>query len=388
MAVTIHQTPDSFTPSDNPVVWTFSSDQTAQDNFYFVVKVYINDTLISNEVVFPESGIYARYDASNHCSNYCTLPALGSDLIADAANYCECRITIVERYGTPATDQASTAGTNIVAWKARMTDEDFIAWDSTNYIYGAPGLWLNDLPYTPKVREENESIRLLMINDETSITAFKVELFDSDGVSIVSDTLNFTATSFQLLICNVSPAVIVASALAITTANFEAAEYYEISANAGAGMQTQRIDIDRSLVYSTYKRFHFFSQWGSIDSLSIGLLTRRMGSVQSKGYIRTFGSWNGSSFEFGDQNGRDIDYSKTIEREMKCVTDWLPQAVQNWIIYNFIASPAVWEEDGTDASLIRRAVKNRTIEEKTTENDIIFLEEIMVKLPTYKSAVL
>lgn len=388
MAVTFHDTPAAFTPSDNPVRWTFSSDQTAQDNFYFVVKVYINDTLIANEITFPENGVNARYDASNHCSNYCNLPALGSDLLADAANYCEVRITVVERYGTPVADQASAAASNVVAWKAKMTDEDFSVWSPTNYIYGAPGLWLNDLPYTPKVREENESIRFLMINDETTVTNFKVELFDEDGVSIVSDTLNFTATSFQLLICNVSPAVIVASALSITTANFEAAEYYEISANAGAGMQTQRIDIDRSLVYSTYKRFHFFSQWGSIDSLSIGLLTRRMGSVQSKGYIRTFGQWNGSSFEYNLTNGRDIDYSKTIERELKCVTDWLPQAVQNWIIYNFIASPAVWEEDPTDASLIRRAVKNRTIEEKTTENDVIFLEEIMVKLPTYKSATL
>ena len=65
MAVTIHQTPLSYTPSDNPIVWTFSSDQDSQTNFVYAVKIFINDTQVGTDLVFPTNGIYARYDASS-----------------------------------------------------------------------------------------------------------------------------------------------------------------------------------------------------------------------------------------------------------------------------------------------------------------------------------
>jgi len=233
MAVTIHQTPSSFTPSDNPVVWVFSSDQTAQVNFSYLVSVYINDTLVSEETIFPQSGADARYDASNHASNNCSIPTLGTDLLADAGNYCEVRITVTERYGTPPADQAGAAATNIVAWKARMTDDDFIDWTVADYIYGTSAEWLTNYPGTPKVKVENEDIRLMLINDETNITNFSVELFDEDGNSIVSDTTNYTATSSQLLICNVSPENIVAN-MTITQNEFNQAAYYVV----GAGIVT------------------------------------------------------------------------------------------------------------------------------------------------------
>ena len=388
MAVTIHQTPEDFTPSDNPVVWTFSSDETAQDNFVFVVKVYIDDALVSNELVFPENGIYGRYDASNHTSNSCEIPAISSDLIADAANYCKVRITVVERYGTPPADEASASATNIVAWKSRMMDEDFVAWDPADYVYTNTNFrFLNNFTFYPKVRVEDESIRLMFINNERNVADFKVELFDIDGVSIVSDTLNFTATDFMLLICNVSPYSVVASALAITDADFEGAAYYEVSAQSASGITVQRVDIDTSIVYNTYKRLHCLSQWGGVDSLTFGLLSKKMGKISSEGYTQTFGAWNGSSFEFIKTQGRNLDYSKTIEREMKCISDWLPETVQNWMIYNLIGSPVVWVENPTDNSLEKRSVKTRTIEEMKHATDMIFLEEVTIKLPTYKSMI-
>lgn len=384
--ITIHDTPDSFMPSDNPVVWTFSSDQTAQANFVYAVLVFINDTQVATELVFPENGIYGKFDASGYASNNCNTPTIGSDLLADADNYCKVRITITERYGNPRSDGASTAGTNIVCWKAKMLDDDWIDWVPSDYVYNTPGQWLTNYPETPKVRDTGEGIRLMMINNETSITNFKVELFDVDGVSIVSDTLNFTATSFMLLICNVSPEVIVASALGITQANFTAATYYEISANSGAGMPTYRIDLDREMVYSTYKRLHFLTQWGTIEAYSFALITRESGSIQSFGYRKTFGEWSGANFVWSKEQGRDIDYAKSIDRKAVCTSDWLSQAFQNWMVFNLYGSPLVYEE-GTDL-MIRRRVTNRTLDKKIQENDMLFLEEVSMDLPTHNSMVI
>jgi hypothetical protein len=384
MAVTIHQTPKSFNPSDNPVVWTFSSDQTAQPNFVYVVQLYINDTLVANELAFPENNINARFDASGYASNACSIPTIGDDLIADAANYCEVRITVVERYGTPPADQANSAASNVVCWKAKMFDDDWIDWTPADYIYNGPGLWLTNYPETMKVRLADEQIRLMFINNETSIVNFKVELFNTGG-SIVSATVNFTATSYMLLICNVSPSVII-SAMAITAENFAAADYYEVSANGVTGLAVQRIDIDTDCVFSTYKRLHFLTQFGAIESYSFGLIARKSGSITSYGYRKTFGQWDGSDFIWTKDQGRDIDYAKSIDRKMVCVSDWLSGALQNWIIYNLHGSPLVYEESGD--LMIRRRCTNKTIDEKIQENDQLFLEEVTLTLPTHNSMVI
>lgn len=371
MAVTIHQTPAAFTPSDNPIVWVFSSDQTAQANFSYLVQVYVNDVLASEETIFPQSGADAIYDASNHASNNCNIPTIGQDLLQDAENYCELRITVFERYGSPPTNQASAAASNIVAWKARMTDDDFIDWDPTNYIYGAPADWLTNYPGTPKVKAQDEDIRLMLINDETNITNFSVELFEADGTSIVSDTTNFTATSFQLLICNVSPENVVSN-MAITQNQFNQAAYYVVSA---AGMNDYRIDIDDSCTFSTYKRLHFLSQWGDIGSYSFGLISRRSGTIQSYGYQKSFGEFGTNSYTFSKAEGQLIDHAKYIKRKMTVTSDWLSESVQNYLALNLLGSPVVYVEllVEDDITLQRRRITNAAFDEKIGENDTLFL---------------
>lgn len=386
MAVTIHQTPESYTPSDNPIVWTFSSDQTAQPNFVYAIKVFVNDVQVATDLAFPTNGIYAYYDASWIASVNCPDPVISDSLLANAANYCTVRITIVERYGNPVADGSSAVGTNITAWKARMLDEDFINWNPGDYTYNAPGRFLHNYPNTPQVRESGEQIRLMFINNLTNIVNFKIELFDSDGAPTVSATVNFTANTFRLLMANLSPKVI-SDATSINMVDFEQASYYEVSANSEAGLIIQRINIDRSIIYPYYKRLHFLTQWGDIASWSFGLISRRSGSVESHGFRKGFGQWNGSNFEFLRTQGRDVDYAKTVTRQMKCVSDWLTEEQQNWMVLNLYGSPIVYEEliEGSDSYMIRRRVRNQTIEEKIQENDLLFLEEVTIDLPGYNS---
>lgn len=382
MAITIHQTPESYTPSDNPVVWTFSSDQTAQPNFVYVVKVYINDTQVATDLVSPTSGINAYYDASWVASVNCSTPTISDDFVIDANNYCRVRITIVERYGDPASDQASMVGTNITAWKARMLDDDYVDWAAADYIYGTSAKWLTNYPtdINPKVRATGEQIRLMFINNLNSVT-IKVKLYDSSNTLISSGSYGFTATSYRILHVNCTPSVIVNESIGITQNDFDSAAYYTIEDEVD--VVTYRIDIDTSLVYSTYKRLHYLTQWGDISSWSFGLISRKSGAVESHSYRQGFGQWNGNQFEFTKERGRDIDYGKSVSRSMKCVSDWLTESQQNYMVLNLYGSPLVYEESGS--ILIRRRVTNRTIEEKIEENDMLFLEEVTIELSGYNS---
>lgn len=383
MAVTIHQTPESYTPSDNPIIWTFSSDQTAQPNFVYAVKVFINDVQVATDLVFPTNGINAYYDASWVASVNCQPPTISTDLVVDAANYCTVRITIVERYGTTVADGANAAASNITAWKARMLDDEFIDWDPTDYIFGTNAKWLTNYPIatiSPKVRATNEQIRIMFINNNNNVSLI-FRLYDSDGNLMVSGTYGFTATSYKILHVNATPSVIVNEAIGIQQSDFDAAAYYTVEDLLD--VVAFRIDIDTSMVYPTYKRLHFLTQWGDIASWSFGLISRRMGSIESHSMRQGFGQWNGNQFEFTKERGRDIDYAKTISRSMKCVSDWLSETQQNWMVLNLYGSPIVYEESGT--LMIRRRVTNKTIEEKIQENDLLFLEEVTIDLPGYNS---
>ncbi len=74
MAVTIYDEPQLISPAGNPLVFTFSSDQTAQPNFSFVVELYIDSTLRLTQEVFRQFNTLGRIDVSEAVQSTLTSP--------------------------------------------------------------------------------------------------------------------------------------------------------------------------------------------------------------------------------------------------------------------------------------------------------------------------
>jgi len=390
MAITIHTSPVSYIPSDNPVIYTFSSNQTAEDNFVYLVQVYINDVLAANEFVSPDNGIYGRIDVSNYTSNACQTPTINSSIVSDAANYCNVRITVFERYGTPPSNELSASTTNINAFKAKMQDDDFIDWIGGGYIQYVKGTFFNFLTNHPdnlSVRQEGEQQRLMLINNLTNIS-IQIYLYDENGDEVNNDIYaSGIGSAFNISILNVDPTTIIANT-GLTTGDFTASSYYTVRlfvSDSGFGI-LRRIDIDRSIVYSTYQRIHYLSNWGAIESFTLGLISRESGTVESFGYKQGFGQWSGNAFIFTKDRGRDIDYAKTVDKKLRLTSDWIGQGLQNFLCDNLYPSPLVYQEVG--ALMVRRRMSSKTYDKKIHENDMIFLEEIMLDLPSYNSMVI
>ena len=150
MAVTIHNSPQSYTPSDNPITWRFSSNQTLQVNFSFFIEVYVNGVLTGDHLVFPEDGIYAHFDAWEDASIACNKPIIGSSFETSAGNNAEIYIKVYERYGNPATNQASATSSTVTVFKACLSDIDWIDFTASDYIYSSGSKWLTLFPSTEK----------------------------------------------------------------------------------------------------------------------------------------------------------------------------------------------------------------------------------------------
>jgi len=65
MAITIESEPATLTTASNPCIFEFSSTNTGQDAFSFVVELTVNGTVHSYHQVFVESGTVGKFNASD-----------------------------------------------------------------------------------------------------------------------------------------------------------------------------------------------------------------------------------------------------------------------------------------------------------------------------------
>ena len=393
MAVTINSTPQAYTPSDNPVWFTFSSDQTAETNFSFLVEVYVNDSLVANELVFPDNGINARFNAQSYASNACNAPQVVDVIFTDALNYAQVKIKVIERYGDPVADGADATSANVYVFKAALSNDNFVDYLSSDYAFpGASVNYLSDFPTSQNrlVKDYGEQQRLMAITNEETGYSFTISLYEADGTLIVTPTAIDVDEYWPITIFNFSPEQIV-SFTTITQTNFDNAGYYEIVFSSS--LPDLRIDIDRNCVYPHYKRVHWLSEIGSIESFTFALISRQAGKIKSFGYERSWGEWDGSDFNLTKQQGTTIDYAKYSERSIVIESDWVNEYIQHWLSRSLYESPLVFEEiidsSGTFSTiLIRRKIMNTAWMDKYNLNDMLFKEKITLGQPSKTSMIL
>ncbi len=271
MAVTINSVPQLYTPSDNPVVFTFSSDQTANTNFVYYIEVYVGGILSGNHLVFPENGIYAHYDATDYATVSCGVPYMGLNFHDNASNNTEIYIKVFERYGTPATNHASATSSTITVFKASLSDTDFIDWDYTDYAYGLNKKWLTLFPSNSKYyAAPTEQMWAMFLTNNQAGNFIEIYLYDSNGSIVASDSVAITAYKFTIF--NLSQASIIA-ATTITQLDFDDAAYYEVYLDiGGAATQSFRVYIDRSCDRYITKRFLFLKAFLYCSLLLIKIL--------------------------------------------------------------------------------------------------------------------
>jgi hypothetical protein len=132
MAVTFHDIPASYSPSDNPLRYRFSSNQTGQPNFSYIVETLYDGNVVNTAKVFPEVGIYAHWDASNVVTYIAETPVLYQSLYIDNGLLKNVTIRVTENYGTPPTNQATATATISQTFKGRLSDEDWLDVDFVN----------------------------------------------------------------------------------------------------------------------------------------------------------------------------------------------------------------------------------------------------------------
>ncbi len=379
MAITITQSPQVVTPSDNPVTWVFDSTQTTQPNFYYLIEVSIaNPTtfaVVERHKVFPEFGSKAHFDASSITQRYATINNQETAQILPSI-----RIKIIEKYnGTTGADATSN---DVLFWKARLNKKDFVNYDHTGYYLNTTSgvKFLSLEPRgTAKVKYDDRFFLSVLTNGNA--VDFTINTYQSNGTLVDNVVLSGVGSGFNLMTLWSG----IKTLETLNSVDFTNATYYTIEVSNGIGSsEVFRIDLDESCQYSTRSRIHWNNEIGGIDSFTFGLLTREKTNIESFGYERQFGSFDSTgAYDYDLKDGTVIDYLKQFSKELEVTSDWMLQVVQNWLSQSLYTSPIAYLEQ--DAELYRCKVTNTSFDKKIQETDMVFQEVVTIELESDNS---
>ena len=390
MAITIYDQPQLIAPAGNPLVFTFSSDQTAQPNFSFVVELYVNSTLRLTQEVYRQFNTLGRIDVSEAVQSTLSSPLVvdGSLLTYYDTAINDYYIVVYEKYGSPTPQiQASDTSSTLRGFNSSLRHQDFIEWDylihfasKTNSLPYYDILWLSDWPRDRKYFVKMQERFFLGTFGRCRLI---IKLYNSSDVLIASDIQNAAPGSFGIM--DVSPSIIINNS-SITQIDFDLSAYYTIQAESTAILGSYsglneifKIYIDRECDRYETRRLHWLNKYGVWDSFTFSLVSTDSSTVQSYGYQRERGVWDDTSYTYPLYQGEKVDFAKTSADQLVLNSDWIYQSVQQWLVRSLIESPSVYLEVDNGTAFEPVKVTNTSYQFKTRRRDGLIQEQITLE---------
>jgi hypothetical protein len=369
MAVTIYDQPQLIAPAGNPLVFTFSSDQTAQPNFSFIVEVYIDGQLRLTQEVFRQFNTLGRIDVCEAVQSVVANPEITTAIEYNATNsMVEYYIKVYEKYGSTPTIQDDDTSATLLAFNGAL---EYREWVNFNYDDYDP--WQTNfakfLTYFPRSKRAlcgmEENFYLGYFEQTGAQTAtLVVNLFDISGNNIAFGSYNITESEFVIL--NVGPQVIIDNT-AINQVDFDDCYYYTVYVElTDIATETFTIYMDLDCKrYDTY-RLHWLNKFGAFDSFTFSLVSTEAANVQSYGYQRDPGVWDGTSYTYPLYAGQAINFAKTKTETLTLNSDWINQDIQQWLVKSLYDSPLVYleRENGTEFEPVKVTNSNYTLRQR------------------------
>lgn len=389
MAVTIYDEPQLISPAGNPLVFTFSSDQTAQVNFSFVVEVYIDGLLRITQEVFRQFNTLGRIDVSEAVQSTLSNIRITTDLEYDATDsMVEYYIIVYEKYGATPTIQASDTSTTVKAFNGSIEYADFVSWDYSDYDPQLTGssLFLTYFPRNKRALCGLEENFYLGYFEQTGleVATLLVNIFDINNNNTTYASLTLTSTEFNII--NVGPQVLIDNT-SLVAADFDDCYYYTVMVElTDQATESFKIYLDSDCKrYDTY-RLHWLNKLGSFDSFTFGLVSTESATVQSFGYQRDPGVWDGTSYTYPLYAGQKIDFAKTKSEQLVLNSDWINQDVQQWLVESLYDSPLVYLERDNGTAFEPVKVTNSSYTLKNRRRDGLIQETVSIERTfTYRS---
>lgn len=372
MAITFESIPTSYSPSDNPLTYVFSSDQTAQPNFYFKVQTILGVSVVSEDIVFVEVSDRSHIDVSPIIRNLLNLPRVTSDLSTDMDIIDDVSIRVTEVYGTPATDQATSTSSTSKVFKSSLGAEK---WEDTNFLITyVDTKWLTDVPSnTIRVIRGQDAIASIL----TSISSgLSIIFYDSSGV--VLDIYTGALVSYDYHQVNVSSANM--------TSIYTGGSYDDVASftvQVGSSELLTFVYVD-DYCFGIHELL-WLNEYGTFDQYPIEHNVTNETDIESRSYGKNYGAWVGLRYSYDFNSSGNVDFEKRMKDKGSLVTNYMTDTVQNWFI-NAYESPQCYLYD-PNGLLFRATITNRSSRKKQGRFDDLIMEELKYQKTTGRKSV-
>lgn len=351
MAIMIIQEPENYWPICNNVIWTFESDNTTQQNFSFIVEVYLNTDLLSTHEVFPESANRGKFNISAIgrsilLTNFPQQTTLSAELLVDNV----WNLVVYEKYGAPPSIQFGSAETT----------------DSFNFLNGSfrflevyagnfiPALYdidnsrgeyfLTDFPRDKKEYVQYQETKFLsIINSESDNCTAEIKLYNITNTLITTATYAVNGLATPML--SVGPSRLVAST-SLNESDFTNCYYYTVrlyqTATPTKTSESYKLYYDQSCYTYDSRRLTWLNKFGAWDSFTFNLLSEDSTDIKSNQYERLSGRYYDAGFLFTPSDGNKMTMSKSVQDKLILNSDWINQDVQQWLVRELYESPRVY----------------------------------------------
>jgi hypothetical protein len=108
------------------------------------------------------------------------------------------------------------------------------------------------------------------------------------------------------------------------------------------------------------------NKFGAFDSFTFSLVSTEAATVQSYGYQRDPGVWDGTSYTYPLYAGQAINFAKTKTETLTLNSDWINEEVQQWLVKSLFDSPVVYLEvnDSTNFEIVKVTNSNYTLKQR------------------------
>jgi len=361
VAVTFHSIPQTYAPSDNPLSYVFSSDQTGQANFSYKIETILNGSVVSEDQVFPQTGIRSQFDCSPVVTNLMQPPRITSAISTNMDTIYTLVLRVTEVYGTTPTAQANASSTSIYTFKACLPSNE---WEAVDFQSDYLSLkWLTDVPdNTFRVFRGQDVIAGMLVGSSQSLV---VRFYDSSGIPLGSYS---NANFYRYWQVNLS-------------SDNLSAVYAGVGTYADVAYFTAEIGLSEVLTFIYVDQYCndingivWLNKYGTFDQYPIEHYVSSQSDVQKRSFKRRYGRWSGTSFVYDHTNSGDFDFEKVITDKGKLVTNYMTDTTQNWFIQAY-DSPQIYlySVDGLE---FRLNLTGTSYEKKNGRFDELIMEEM------------
>lgn len=349
MAVTITASPNKYTPSDNPIIWQWSSTATSGANFSFIVEVYVDTVLIGSHQIFREQyslgNGYGHIDVSEIIKPLIPHAIIGSStVVVDASNYRAVYVKIREFYGTTPTFHADATSSIIYPFKACVNPIDFDSWDYTDFkISGTSKRFLTDSPNTLEIRE-GQDYYVNIITDAVVDQGLFLDFYDANNVLITQyDYTNIAYSGYRITQCNLNSNNYVGTLTQPVLDTVAYVNIYFADSNPTALSEVKKITFDRGCANGA--ELIWMNKYGAFDVFNYGHNMIASSDITGKTFEKQYGNWIGTTYTLDSTNSGVHSYFKTANDKVKLVSKYIDSTTQNWLVDSAYISSLVYMMD-------------------------------------------